>query len=452
MKAGKGLAREQHKSKFIYTVTNYEPDMRLWKHVPSLQLKEKVSVGGMVLIGLVFYTLRSTVQGLSVWDERFYAGAAFRMVHEGFWSIPRVTFKNGVFLEKPPLAMWLQALSVGILGDRIIAVRFPSIVATLAVATLTYFIGREIWSRVAGFGAMASVLASPALFWNSHSGITADTDALLLLFGTLFVWWTWRGGERPQLLPLAGIAAGFAVLTKGVAAGVFVVIVLPIITPQIRSYFRSETLVAVALTSLIVLPWNVYAYLQYPHEYITQMYQTQVIARATGSSFVTHSNTLLPWMNYPYFQAFPRYLRPFWVTALIGGVGHAISAQSNWEIDSLSLSNSKTLGVVWWTLAPLLTFAMFGGNHIWYLLPMVVPISLLSGRAVELVVESSNKILRWFDVGFEIRFSIVAVFGLIGLLGLLTIYPGPKSLPQWDGQNIFQRTQLLWDIARQLYT
>lgn len=421
------------------------------EYVPSLQFAEKLAVGGMVLIGLVFYTLRSSVQGLSVWDERFYAGAAYRMVHEGFWMIPRVTFESGVFLEKPPLAMWLQATSIGVLGDRVIAVRFPSIVATLAVATLTYVIGRELYSKVAGIGAMASLLASPALFWNSHSGITADTDALLLLFGSLFVWWTWRGGERPQLLPLAGVAAGLAVLTKGVAAGVFVVILLPLVAPRIRRYIRPETLAAVALTALLVLPWNVYAYLQYPHEYITQMYESQVIARATGSAFVTHSDTLLPWMNYPYFEAFPRYLRPFWVTASLGGIGHAISTRSEWDVDALAVMNSRTVGIVWWAVAPLLTFVMVGGNHIWYILPMVVPVSLLSGRAIELVVESTNRLLRSRSVGVKLGFPVVAALGLIGLVGLLAVYPGPKPLPQWDGQGIFRRTQLLWDIARVLY-
>lgn len=417
---------------------------------PAFEWSERLAVGGILSVGFVYYLLRSATQGLSVWDERFYAGAAYRMVNEGFWLIPRVPFREGFFLEKPPLVMWLQSVSITLLGERVLAVRLPSILATLGVALLTYLIGREVWSRVAGLAGMASLLASPALFWNSHSGITADTDAVLLLFGSAFVWWTWRGADRPELLPAAGIAAGLAVLTKGVAAGVFVIVVLPLVLPRLREYLRVETAVAVGATVLLALPWNLYAYIQYPDEYVTQMYLQQVVARATGRSFVTHGDTLLPWMNYPYFDGFSRYLRPFWITAALGGVAHIVANRSRSQ-PRYDPAQNKTLGIIWWTVAPLLTFSILGGNHIWYILPMVVPISLLSGRAVEFSVNQVNQLLQSRDMGFKLRFRIVALLGIVGLVGLLTVYPGPKQLPQWDGQTMFTKTRLLWELGSSLY-
>ena len=429
---------------------------------PAFDPAERRLLAAWLLVGGAFYLVRAAVRDLAKWDERYYAGAAHTMVNEGAWLVPQVPFREGPFLEKPPLAMWLEALSMLVVGETLTAVRLPSVLATLGTALAVYLIARHVRNRTAGFAAMGALLAAPPLFYESHSGITADTDALLLLFGTAFVWWTWRGADRPELLPVAGVAAGLAVLTKGVAAGVFAITVLPFVAVRWRAYCRRELAVAVAATVVVAVPWNVAVFARHPSVYVDQMVLSQVVDRAMGAG-AAPDETLLPWMNFPYFDLFPGYLGGLLPASAVGALvalwRPPVSVREGLDDGPISLRfddrRRLTTGLVWWAAAPLLTFSLLGGNHIWYLLPMVAPTAVLAGLLAADLLDGVGWAADWFGVAPDNRPPAAALWlcGLVALAVLLGTYPGPLRLNPWYGPPApsLGEVEFLRAAARWLY-
>jgi len=151
-------------------------------------------------------------------SEPRYAEIARMMAESGDWITP--WFEPGVpFWGKPPLSFWVQALSIRLFGLDEWAVRFPSLLAFLAILAVIHTVARRYAGLRAAFWAVI-VYASCALPY--IAGIAVLTDPFLALGTTLcmagFVLgqWYWRA------LGFVGLAIGL--LAKGPLAGVLVVV------------------------------------------------------------------------------------------------------------------------------------------------------------------------------------------------------------------------------------
>ncbi|WP_162994053.1 ArnT family glycosyltransferase [Halalkalicoccus subterraneus] len=337
----------------------------------------------IAVIGAYVFVYTVGYHPLIRWDEAIYANVAWQMVETGNWLIPQLYFhpqQPGIelqpFLEKPPLVFWLQAISIKLFNDTRFAIRLP--VATLAILSgmLTYWFGKQLSDRKSGLVATTIIFTSPLIVIGSHGGRTGSTDVPLLFFGTLFVYLTWTTltNRRSERLPLIGIAAGLALLSKGFNAGIFVIAVAPVALYYIRDFVTREGVTLIGVTAAIALPWPLYAWFRYGNEFIQQIFLTQVVGRATGNAFVTQSGTLFSFMRYPYFREFPTFFDP-WVyllfPALAAGLLYA------WSQDELE----KPLFLVWWATTTFVFFVITG-NHGWYIMPMLVPCALIIGYAV----------------------------------------------------------------------
>jgi 4-amino-4-deoxy-L-arabinose transferase-like glycosyltransferase len=342
---------------------------------------------------------------LRVWDESRYAVPARNMLTTGNWLDPQLqantntlSLDRNLRLVKPPLLYWLQATAMAVFGTTEFAARLPSALATLGMSGLVYRIGRRTYDRKAGLAGAITFLIFPGIYLGSHAGRAAVPDPTLALFGSLFVWLTWRGRQEPRLLLPAGIAAGLAVMTKGIAAGVFVFAVLPLSFSTIRTYLEEWrfTLAGITSTLLIALPWHCYAWLTHGQEFVDQYLMKAVVTRIEGdatvpgrpevdidgSSVGPEIEPVFDFMNYPYLKlalqtllppyeyALPLFLLAFLLAlALVAWLARR---------DGRHRHRDK-LALCWWALAVPLTFAVVGGNQPWYILPMYVPGLVLLG-------------------------------------------------------------------------
>ncbi|WP_157972330.1 glycosyltransferase family 39 protein [Saliphagus sp. LR7] len=363
------------------------------------------------LIGAVVYIVGLGNPPLRTWDESIYMNAARHMVQDGNWLIPHIYWTPEAltpFLEKPPLTYWLQAISMRVFGVSKFSGRLPSAMAAIGLAWLCYSIGRDRFDRRAGFAAACILLVLPTVYLLGHSARTGDTDAPLVLFGSLFVWWVWKGTSDPKWLIPGGIAAGLAVLTKGVAAGVFVIIALPLAGLYWRSYARREAIFGATAAVAVALPWHLYAYLARPTEFINQYVVSQVLGRSSGE-LATVSGGLLPFMNYPYFSFIFTSLR-------YGPVMIAATVFLAVRIARRGWSGSGTeLFLVWWLFSPSVVFAVVGGNNSWYVLPMVVPLAIGLGLFASEIVASID---TWLETT---PLSITPVVYVVGCLVFVVI-------------------------------
>lgn len=156
---------------------------------------------------------------LQYWDESRLAVNAAEMLRTHRWLVTLYQGQPDLWNTKPPLLIWLQALSLHTLGYSIWAFRLPTALASLALTGLVATFARR-WLG----GPLAGVLAGLALLSNNgfitfHVSRSGDYDALLLLFTTAQVLaaFAWLQTRRGGYLLVLGAAIGLAVLTKSVA-------------------------------------------------------------------------------------------------------------------------------------------------------------------------------------------------------------------------------------------
>lgn len=157
------------------------------------------------------------------WDEINFAECAREMIVSNDYSHVQLYFHP--FWEKPPLFIWLQAISMNIFGINEFAARFPNAICGIVTLLVLFYTGKKINGHHFGL-TWVFVYAStmlPHLFFKS--GII---DPWFNLFIYLAVYNLIQHTNNPagqygfKTSGFAGIFLGLALLTKGPAAFILV--------------------------------------------------------------------------------------------------------------------------------------------------------------------------------------------------------------------------------------
>ncbi|MSO45938.1 MAG: hypothetical protein EXQ59_04125 [Acidobacteria bacterium] len=178
----------------------------------------RYAVCAAAVLALAAFNLffRAGSEMISVWDESLYAISAWEMITSGDWIGTTFLGRLDSYNSKPPLNVWLIALSLKALGASLLSLRLPSLLAAWSTVAVL-----QEWSRRA-FGPSIALLASLVLatsygFLYVHSGRSANTDALLTLFVLLTVVTLWAARERPWRRVWLGPLMAGVFLLKGLA-------------------------------------------------------------------------------------------------------------------------------------------------------------------------------------------------------------------------------------------
>src|SRR3954462_3990437 len=152
------------------------------------------------------------------WANDYYS-AAVRAMASSWHNFLYGSFDAwGVLpVEKPPLALWVQALSVKAFGFNSLAILVPQALMGIGSVALVYDLTRRRFGRVAG-GVAGLVLAfTPMTVAISRHN---NPDALLVLCSVAALWFLVRGLEdgRTKWLVWAGVCVGLAFETKMLVA------------------------------------------------------------------------------------------------------------------------------------------------------------------------------------------------------------------------------------------
>jgi 4-amino-4-deoxy-L-arabinose transferase-like glycosyltransferase len=135
--------------------------------------------------------------------------------------------QSGVMtVDKPPLALWVQALSVRVFGYHSLSILVPEALMGVASVVLLYDLVRRRFGRLGGFVAGLALAVTPITVAISRHN---NPDALLVLCSVAALWFALRALEdgRTRWLVAAGVCVGLGFETKmGVALVVVPGIVL----------------------------------------------------------------------------------------------------------------------------------------------------------------------------------------------------------------------------------
>ena len=120
-------------------------------------------------------------------------------------------------VDKPPLALWVQALSVRVFGFHPLSLLVPQALMGVASVALVYDLVRRRFGRAGGFVAGLVLALTPISVAIARHN---NPDALLVLCLVAALWCTVRALEdgRTRWLVLAGVAVGLGFEAKMAAA------------------------------------------------------------------------------------------------------------------------------------------------------------------------------------------------------------------------------------------
>jgi 4-amino-4-deoxy-L-arabinose transferase-like glycosyltransferase len=176
------------------------------------------------LLGLVGIAGVLNLWGLSVngWANTFYSAAVRSMATSWHDFLFASLDKTGLMtVDKPPLSLWVQALSARIFGVDPLSMLVPQALMGMAAVALTYDLVRRRFGRAAGFVAGIVLATTPiAVAMSRHN----NPDELLTLCCVAALWFAVRALEdgRTKWLVLSGVCVGLGFETK-MAVALFVV-------------------------------------------------------------------------------------------------------------------------------------------------------------------------------------------------------------------------------------
>jgi len=217
------------------------------------------------------------VGGYRSQDESVFANSSMTMVLQGHWMTPR--FLGKFYLLKPPMQLWLSALSMKLLGISLFALRLPMLVAGALGVALLY-----LWCRGStsiGAGITASLLLVSDPMWHIFSRL-CYTDLLLAFFTTTALFFVYRDPRLERRTSIIGFAVSTAaaIMTKNVA-GVISILTLFLFAALIRREQRPRFLRVVqacALAVLLAAPWHVYQLIAHFRWFWADYIETQLLA------------------------------------------------------------------------------------------------------------------------------------------------------------------------------
>jgi len=392
----------------------------------------------LLLISMMLPWISAWDHPLHTPDEGRYGSVSAGMVEHGEWLVPH--FRGVPHLTKPPLAYWLQALSIEVLGRSEFALRLPSLVAgSLACLVIFLLVRRLRGEAMAGIAvALYGVMPLPFTF-----NRLATIDALLNFFwiaalaGAALAIDARRRGDRGALwwLAAAWIAVAFGALEKGPIAPAPMVIVAAWLALARRwselRWFVLHGLWGAALALAPIGAWVAVIAQRYPESW--EVWREQFIQRfASGLP----AQPLVGADGAPVTAPTPIEqddIEPLWFYLpifLIGMLPATCALTLPWfnmrlreAMRAFTLGDLRSL-MLMAALGPLIFFSIAKGKMPAYIVPVAMPIAVLvagmlaraggwrRAHAEQPLADRPVEIEKEPDV--RLTFALVMAFGFVG--------------------------------------
>ncbi len=172
------------------------------------------------LLGLLGLAGVLNLWGLSIngWANTYYSAAVRSMTLSWHNFLFASLDQSGLMtVDKPPLSLWVQALSARIFGFHPLSLLIPQALMGVVATALVYDLVRRRFGRAAGFVGGLALATTPIIVAVSRHN---NPDELLVLCSVAALWFAARALEtgRTRWLVLSGVAVGLGFETKMLVA------------------------------------------------------------------------------------------------------------------------------------------------------------------------------------------------------------------------------------------
>lgn len=337
------------------------------------------------------------------WDEINFAECAREMIVSKNYADVQLYFHP--FWEKPPLFIWLQAMSMNIFGVNEFAARFPNALCGVVTLLILYITGKILNDQKFGltWSFVYACTLLPHLFFKS--GII---DPWFNLFIYVSVYYLIRHTNNPignfgyRTAITAGFFLGLALLTKGPAALILVglTVIIFFVLGKLKKISSFKFMTAFFLAFLITgLSWFAVMYLKGQGQVIKEFIDYQVRLFNTedsdhGGPFIYHFVVLL-------IGCFP--------SSLLLILAHIKS-----KTDTPFQTHTKRwMMSLFWVV--LILFSIVQTKIVHYSSLCYFPLTYLATYAIQKLISGQYQWKKWFHILF---------IGISSLLGMAFIIIG----------------------------
>ena len=339
-------------------------------------IRHKIQILVFLLIVMFTFFVNNDVLEANIMESRNLTTAR-EMLEKGNWFEP--TMNGEIRLEKPPLPTWITAISMLIFGkDNLALLRLPSALAALLMIFFLFMLTKELTDVERLPFLVAGTAATSFYIFFMARDISWDIFSCSFMIGA--IWLIHRALRRDEQCWTefigAGVLMGLAFLSKGPVS--FYTLLLPYLIARTitlgwknSSNKRTQLIIMGIITLMIGFWWPVSIYLSHP-DY---------------SAFVAQKESAA-WLN--------RNTRPFyhyWSFPVQSGIWTILAT-----ITLVFPYAKKRIGQVsnyWflasWVLIAVLLLSLFPEKKERYVLPVLLPLSILTACYIGYWIEAFEK-------------------------------------------------------------
>lgn len=394
----------------------------------------------LTLFSLAIFSVNIWTDGLYSAQEGRGAIIARNMIESGNWL--HINIKGAYETEKPIMCYWFYALSGSLFGVNEFSVRLPSIIASVFTVLLACWLGIRIYGKTTGFLG-GFILSSMIGFVNL--GRLARIDIVLCAFYSAAMVLLYIGyfekRKANRFLYLFYLVLALSVMIKGpvsVALAGLTVVVLAIKDRDLRIFWHLKPVSGLLIGLAINAPWYIYEILRTDGAFAEDFFLNQNLSRFTGVNMAYRGGrrqTVFYYIPKLFGMAFPwSLLAPF--------------ALYNFRKKWTKLK-SDTWYLLVWAGVVFVFFSLAAIKRGDYLLPMFIPVAILTGRYLAWIIERQPRLSgKWLPFWYGIAgLGVVAAVGIrAGLLGYFGELASTGNLPhisQRDGMGMVQASNLI---------
>lgn len=338
---------------------------------------------------------------LSGYDDAVYAHEGKQMLLSGDWWTVRL---NGrLDFDKPPLFVWLEALSFSLFGLSDWAAKFPAALLGFGTLLLVYAIARELSSSAWVANLAVIVLATTQYFLKY--AMHAMTDVPFTFFFALAVWCYWRAWRQPSNGHGAWwLGCGGAIACCMLTRSILGLLVLGVISSHLLVLRRFDVWRSAACWNGLLLAlglpllWYLAQYRLYGSEFLVRHFAFTVEnARSihpTGDTEWLRGLAQYPWLLLKLYWP--------WLPCLLAGLVWAI--RQTWR----SADPAPRLLLIW-VLCVVVPFSLIESKVLRYLLPAFPAFSILAAFALNHWIPAARR---------QFCFQVAAALLLLVFLGM----------------------------------
>ncbi|HLB42337.1 MAG TPA: glycosyltransferase family 39 protein [Gammaproteobacteria bacterium] len=353
-----------------------------------------IDIISLTTILIVVYTVFLGHYPLFTPDEGRYAEIALNMAITNDYITPHM---NGViFLDKPILHFWLQAIAIKLFGVKEWAIRLPPALFGIMGVLLIYICGRHLFDRRCAL-ISASILATTPLYFGGAHYANLDLEVAVLISCALlpFISAVQKKDHRLYFLLISYMSAALAFLAKGLIGIIFPMMIIGTwlaFSWRWLELKKIHLLLGFSVIICIITPWYILVQQANPQFLYYFFIEQQITRYLSGAIF---NNQMPFWFFLPVILVGFLPWTIFIIPALAG--------------KSIFYHSTK-LFLILWIMIIFIFFSIPHSKLVGYILPIFPPLALLVGNYLSETWNNTKRLLFKICIFSSVIFLLILTF------------------------------------------